>query len=151
MTCKPKGVGAGRRGDVCLGTFWFISGSTGCPFFKEQGFSQGAVCSSLRMQLSLKPAACFFKGQGFFQVAVRASLRVQLSYPFKSLQFFLLMGRVSFKGAVCSSSLRVQQSLQKPAACFFKWQGFFQGAACYSLRVLLATASYTYKSLQFFL
>ena len=61
------------------------------------------------------------------------------------------MGRVSFKGAVCSSSLRVQQSLQKPAACFFKWQGFFQGAACYSLRVLLATASYTYKSLQFFL
>ena len=60
------------------------------------------------------------------------------------------MGRVSFKGAVCSSSLRVQQSLQKPAACFFKWQGFFQGAACYSLRVLLATASYTYKSLLFF-
>ena len=89
MTCKPKGVGAGRRGDVCLGIFWFISGSTGSPFFKEQGFSQGAVCSSLRMQLSLKPAACFFKGQGFFQVAVRASLRVQLSYPFKSLQFFV--------------------------------------------------------------
>ena len=58
------------------------------------------------------------------------------------------MGRVSFKGAVCSSSLRVQQSLQKPAACFFKWQGFFQGAACASLRVLLATASYTSKPLK---
>ena len=120
MTCKPKGVGAGRRGDVCLGIFWFISGSTGSPFFKEQGFSQGAVCSSLRMQLSLKPAACFFKGQGFFQVAVRASLRVQLSYPFKSLQFFV-NGQGFFQRGCVFFSLRVQQSLQKPAACFFKW------------------------------
>ena len=82
------------------------------------------------------------------EVDLQAPLRrifvgVQRSYPFKSLQFlferagFLSRGCVFFffKGAAMPS---------KPAVCCFKWQGFFQGAACFALRVLL-TANHTSK------